>query len=116
MRLLLVGLLAACGSSKEPPPPTPGGVKVPPHAYEVHTKDEAAGLRDSRTVITFCLPKDHQDELAQLPCVAAPTCTYRKLHTEITVTVEERERELFVTVVDAEYDNCLFEGCPKPSP
>ena len=82
----------------------------------MHSKDEAAGLRDSRTVITYCLPKDKKGELDLLPCKAAPTCTYRKLHTEIEITVEERERELFVTVVDSEYDNCLFEGCPKRSP
>jgi hypothetical protein len=119
MRLLLLAALAAC-SSKASAPPRPTRVKLPPSATELKVEDVPVGLRDSRTVITFCLADGARAELSTLPCVPTPTgdghasCASRKLHTEVTVDTQERGTELLVTVVDSEYDNCLFEGCQKP--
>jgi hypothetical protein len=114
-RWALVLLVACSSKAAEPPPPASASKLVlPPSAFEIHYQDIPVGLRDTRTVITFCLPKDKRSELASLPCQAP--CVSRKLHTEITIELEERSKELFVTIVDAEYDNCLFEGCPKHGP
>ncbi len=121
----LIGLtalvaVAACSShATEDVPPPRSAVTLPPSAFQVSSTQALAGLRDSRTVTTFCLHTSDRAELSSLPCTPVPTsaghasCTWRKLHTEVSVQTEERGSELIVTVIEAEYDNCLFEGCQK---
>ncbi|MBL0217573.1 MAG: hypothetical protein IPQ07_27330 [Myxococcales bacterium] len=122
MRLLALAALAACSSDKppEPAPAVRSAVTLPAAAFEIHVTDEFAGLRDSRTITTFCLPRADRAQLAKLPCTPVATvdgraaCVWRKLHTEVAIESVDRGSELFVTVIESEYDNCLFEGCPKP--
>ncbi len=122
-RIRHLGLVAlvACssGTTPEPAPAVRSAVTLPAAAFEVHVTDDFAGLRDSRTITTFCLPRADRAQLAKLPCtpVAAgegrARCVWRKLHTEVVIEMVERGSELFVTVIESEYDNCLFEGCAK---
>lgn len=97
------------------------GFALPPSARQLQLRNINVGLRDSRTEVSFDIdPADRADLGARSGCLLVEgentaNCLSRRLHTEQSITITHDGGWDHVSIETAEYDNCLFEGCPNPT-